>query len=72
MNIVMNGKLCKITVGILSTLCKYDLREGYLFVLSWEKVQRVSQGSIFSELLMYVPKCMSLVARCIETIDVCK
>ena len=32
---------------LASTLCKYDLRKGYLFVLSW------------------------LVARCLETIDVC-
>ena len=24
-----------------STLCKYDLRKGDLFVLSWERVRRV-------------------------------
>ena len=35
-----------------STLCKYDLRKGDLFVLSWARVQRVRRGSISSELLM--------------------
>ena len=34
------------------TLCKYDLRKGDLFVLSWAMVQRVRRGSISSELLM--------------------
>ena len=34
------------------TVCKYDLRKGDLFVLSWARVQRVRRGSIFSELLM--------------------
>ena len=33
-------------------LCKYNLRKGDLFVLSWETVRRVSRGSISSELLM--------------------
>ena len=27
------------------TLCKYDLRMGDLFVLSWERVRRVKRGS---------------------------
>ena len=35
-----------------STLCKYDLRKGYLFVPSWARVRRVRQGSLSSELLM--------------------
>ena len=26
---------------LVSTLCKYDLRKGYLYVLSWERVRRV-------------------------------
>ena len=26
---------------LLSTLCKYDLRKGYLYVLSWGRVRRV-------------------------------
>ena len=30
---------------LASTLCKYDLRKGYLFVLSWARVQRVRRGS---------------------------
>ena len=37
---------------LASTLCKYDLRKGDLFVLIWAKVQRVRRGSISSELLM--------------------
>ena len=35
-----------------STLCKYDLRKGDLFVLSWARARRVIQRSISSELLM--------------------
>ena len=59
-----------------TTLCKYDLRKGYLFVLSWARVQRVWQGSLFSELLVCGGGVRSilllpLVARCLETIDVC-
>ena len=37
---------------LASTLCKYDLRKGDLFVLSWARVLRVSRGSLSSELLM--------------------
>ena len=35
-----------------STLCKYYLRKGYLFVLSWARVRRVRRRSISLELLM--------------------
>ena len=57
-------------------LCKYDLRKGDLFVLSWAMVQRVTRGSISSELLMcgggvLTILLLPLVARCLETIDVC-
>ena len=60
---------------VLATLCKYDLRKGDLFVLSWARVRRVRWGSISSELLV----CggvrsillLPLVARGLETIDVC-
>ena len=60
---------------LASTLCKYDLRKGDLFVLSWARVRRVRRGSISSELLMCVGGVRSilllpLVARCLETIDV--
>ena len=60
----------------LATVCKYDLRKGDLFVLSWARVQQVRQGSISSELLMCDGGARSilllpLVARCLETIDVC-
>ena len=61
---------------LASTLCKYDLRKGDLFVLSWARVRRVIWGSISSELLMCGGGVCSilllpLVARCLETIDVC-
>ena len=61
---------------LASTLCKYDLRKGYLFVLSWARGRRVRHGILSSEL----PMCgggkrsillLPLVARCLETIDVC-
>ena len=32
---------------LASTLCKYDLRKGDLFVLSWARVQRVRRDSLF-------------------------
>ena len=59
-----------------STLCRYDLRKGDLFVLSWARVRRVRKGSLFSELLMCGGGVCSilllpLVAWCLETIDVC-
>ena len=61
---------------LASTLCKYDLRKGDLFVLSWARVRRVRRGSLFSELLVCGEGVrsillLSLVARCLETIDVC-
>ena len=37
---------------LASTLCKFDLRKDYLFVLRWARMRRVSRGSISSELLM--------------------
>ena len=57
------------------TLCKYNLRKGDLFVLSWARVRRVRQA-ISSELLMWGGGLHSilllpLVAGCLETIDVC-
>ena len=61
---------------LASPLCKYDLRKGDLFVLSWARMRRVRQGSSSSELLMCGGGVRSilllpLVARCLETIDVC-
>ena len=61
---------------LASTLCKCDLRKGDLFVLSWARVRRVRRGSISSELLVCGGGVRSilllpLVARCLETIDVC-
>ena len=59
-----------------STLCKYDLRKGDLFVLSWARVRRVRRGNLSSELPMGGRGARSilllrLVARCLEAIDVC-
>ena len=31
---------------LASTLCKYDLRKGDLFVLSWARVRRVRRASL--------------------------
>ena len=61
---------------LTSSLCKYTLRKGDLFVLSWARLQRVRRGCISSELLMCGGGVRSilllpLVARCLETIDVC-
>ena len=61
---------------LASILCKYDLRKGDLFVLSWARVLRVRRGSLSSELLMCGGGVRSilllpLLARCIDTIDVC-
>ena len=61
---------------LATTLCKYDLRKGDLFVLSWARVRRVRRGSISSELLMCRGGVRSilllpLVDRLLETIDVC-
>ena len=58
------------------TLCEYDLGKGDLFVLSWARVRQVRRGSLSSELLMCGGGVRSilllhLVARCLETIDVC-
>ena len=43
-----SGDGCDLT----STLCKYDLRKGEVFVLSCAGVRRVRRGSVSSELLM--------------------
>ena len=67
-----SGDVC----DLASTLCKYDWRKGDLFVISWARVQRVRRGSISSELLMCGGGArsillLSLVARYIDTSDVC-
>ena len=58
---------------LASTLCKYDLRKGDLFVLSWASVRRLR---LSSELLVCgggvrIILLLPLVARCLETIDAC-
>ena len=59
-----------------STMCKYDMRKGDLFVLNWARVRQMKWGSISSEMLMccggvHSILLLPLVARCPETIDVC-
>ena len=49
--VLQRGHSCDGCV-LASTLCKYDLRKGDLFVLSWARVRRVRRGSISSELLV--------------------
>ena len=61
---------------LVLNLCKYDLGKGNIFVLRWARVQRVRRGSISSELLMCgggvcIILLLPLMARCLETIDVC-
>ena len=45
---------------LASTLCKYDLRKGDLFVLSWARVR----GSLSSELLMCGGGVYFVIATC--------
>ena len=59
---------------LASTLCNYDLMKGDC--LGWARVRRVRRGSTSSELLMCCGGVrsillLSLVDRCLETIDVC-
>ena len=61
---------------LVVTLCKYDLRKGDLFVLGWAKMRLMRRGSISSELLIcggggHSILLLPLVARYLETIDVC-
>ena len=49
---------------LASTLCKYDLRKGDLFVLSWARLRRVRRSHnccIGSHecLLLFTPSCCS-------------
>ena len=67
-----SGDVCVLA----SILCKYDLNKGDLFVMCWARVRRVRRGSISSKLIMCGGGVRSilllpLVARCLETIDVC-
>ena len=45
---VHSGDECELT----STLCKYDFRNGDLFILSIARVRRVRRGSVSPELLI--------------------
>ena len=54
---------------LASTLCRYDLRKGDLFVLSWARVRRVRWGSLSSELLCMVEVC-TVFCYCLLWLDV--
>ena len=61
---------------LASILGKHDFRKSDLFVLSWARVRQVRQGSISSELIIcgggvHTILLLPLVARFLETIDVC-
>ena len=59
---------------LASTLCMYDLRKGDFFILSWARVRGVMRGSISLLMCGGVVRSillLPLVARCLETIDVC-
>ena len=45
---------------LASTLCKYDLRKGDLFVLSWARVRRVRREILSSELIMCCSDCVGV------------
>ena len=58
------------------TFCKYDIRKGDSFILSWARVRQVRRGKISSDLRMCGRVVRSillfpLVARCLDTIYVC-
>ena len=57
-----SGDVC----DLASTLCKYDLRKGNLFVLSWAREPRVRRRSYTSELLMCGGGCAQyfVIAAC--------
>ena len=59
-----SGDECVLT----STLCKYDLRKGDLFVLSWARVRRVWRGSLSSELKWVVEVC-AVLCYCLLWLD---
>ena len=52
---------------LASTLCKYDLRKGDLFILSWARVRRVRRGSLSSELLEWW-RCMYMAHVCFMSV----
>ena len=55
---------------LATTLCKYDLRKGDLFVLSWARVQRVRRGSLSSELLKCADEVCAEFCYCLLWLDV--
>ena len=54
---------------LASTLCKYDLRKGDLFVLSWARVRRVRRGSLSSELLVCGGGVCAVFCYCLLWLD---
>ena len=54
---------------LASTLYKYDLRKGDLFVLSWARVRRVRRGSLSSEFLVCGGGVCSIFNYCLLWLD---
>ena len=50
-NVTTGGNIGDVC-DLASTLCKYDMRKGDAFVLSWARVRRVRRKSISLELIM--------------------
>ena len=55
---------------LASTLCKYTLRKGDLFVMSWARVRLVRRGSISSELIMCGGGVRSILSLSLVTRDI--
>ena len=51
------------------TLCKYDLRKGDLFVLSWARVRRVRRGSLFRAATVCVVEVCVVFCYCLLWLD---
>ena len=49
---------------LASTLCKYDLRKGDLFVRIWARVRRVRRRSLSSELIGWRCAQYFVIASC--------
>ena len=70
MSLLQRGHSCD-GCDLTSTLCKYDLRKGNLFVMRWARVRGVRRGCFSSERLMSGARVhnlllLLLVARCLE------
>ena len=56
-------------VFLASTLCKYDLRKGDLFVLSWARVRRVRAGKYLFRAASVWWRCAQYFCYCLLWLD---